>query len=694
MHKDIITVWNIRDLNEYFLSDEFCHRMAVVVGDLSHGNQRLVSAIQKTVAMGSPSPLSKLTSANYPDLPEQIHSLMGYAVDLTLILQAVFQVSLHDRAEGKTTQDRVSEIIYEFHLSEKKKLIHDAIVGAQHLVANDSVVEQIKSLIKENEMTDSDSQLDEMRPTIPLLLSILRFEQSANGPVVNKVILGTLHKVLDLPDYGTVVDEMVDPLNDVETLIDFILYALRNDSLSDSGIPDANRRAGRLMFKLINKTDVTLKFLSITDVEIHSHHGMGEFARVYKGEYRGQQVALKMLDQEISRKKDFCRQALAWRLLVHKSILPLVGIFGEAPQQFLVSPFMSNGTLTQWRKNKPSSVIPDVHRMMLEVARGLQYIHSEGIVHGDLCGENVLLDSDFHCRIAGFGMARHFDATVSPSALLSWLFYFPAPELLGNCDKCGEPDCNGCREDHETSKATTTKAIDVCAFGCLYYLIFFNTYPFQGKDEYQVLRLVARGARPDRLSDPIIEDDIWDIIQRSWLSKPSERPTIQQIVKSLVNAKRVGDARDLIRIRSESSPSEHLTKAQIIPPSAETYPGPPPAATSSLPVIPHSFSTTPSSSPASATATSLPGIFPSLFASLNESTTRGESTVNKLTLDLTCKLLDLPEYTIAASEVNTADVELLIDFLLHVCFVLFSSQLICVKFTPFSYFQTSVACPI
>ncbi len=77
---------------------------------------------------------------------------MRYVVDLTLILQAVFQVSLHDRTEGKATQDRVSEIIYEFHLSEKKKLIHNAIVGAQHLVANDSVVEQIKSLIKENEV--------------------------------------------------------------------------------------------------------------------------------------------------------------------------------------------------------------------------------------------------------------------------------------------------------------------------------------------------------------------------------------------------------------------------------------------------------------------------------------------------------------------------------------------------------------
>ena len=53
------------------------------------------------------------------------------------------------------------------------------------------------------------------------------------------------------------------------------------------------------MFKLMNKTDATLKFLSITDVKIGSHHGMGELARVYQGEYKGQQVALKMLDKEV-----------------------------------------------------------------------------------------------------------------------------------------------------------------------------------------------------------------------------------------------------------------------------------------------------------------------------------------------------------------------------------------------------------
>lgn len=129
-------------------------------------------------------------------------------------------------------------------------------------------------------------------------------------------------------------------------------------------------------------------------------------------------------------------------------------------------------------------------------------------------------------------------------------------------------------------------------------------------DEFQVYRLVARGARPDRLSYPIIEDSTWDIIQRSWRSKPSERPTIQQIVKSLVNATTEGDVRDDIRIRLDS---ESLTKAQIVPPLAETDPSPPTAL--SLPVIPPAI---PPSLPASTTATSLPGIFPALLVSLDE----------------------------------------------------------------------------
>jgi hypothetical protein len=79
---------------------------------------------------------------------------MGYVVDLTLILQAMFQVSLQDQYEGTVTVQHVDEILYEFHSSEKKKKIHHAIrTFAQHS-AKDNVVETIQLLLKENQVRE------------------------------------------------------------------------------------------------------------------------------------------------------------------------------------------------------------------------------------------------------------------------------------------------------------------------------------------------------------------------------------------------------------------------------------------------------------------------------------------------------------------------------------------------------------
>ena len=84
--------------------------------------------------------------------------LMGYVVDLILILQAVFRVSLEDQFEGKVTADRVNDIIYEFVCSGKKDSIHNAIaafVGDQRLPAKGEMTNKIRSLIEENEVRSS-----------------------------------------------------------------------------------------------------------------------------------------------------------------------------------------------------------------------------------------------------------------------------------------------------------------------------------------------------------------------------------------------------------------------------------------------------------------------------------------------------------------------------------------------------------
>jgi hypothetical protein len=93
----------------------------------------------------------------YADLlnrPEHIRCLVGYVVDLTLILGAVFRLSLEERLGKEALRERLDEIICEFHLSERKKAIHTAIwefVGPQRPFAK-AMVDKIESLINGNEV--------------------------------------------------------------------------------------------------------------------------------------------------------------------------------------------------------------------------------------------------------------------------------------------------------------------------------------------------------------------------------------------------------------------------------------------------------------------------------------------------------------------------------------------------------------
>ncbi|KAK0218728.1 kinase-like domain-containing protein [Armillaria fumosa] len=185
---------------------------------------------------------------------------------------------------------------------------------------------------------------------------------------------------------------------------------------------------------------------------------LGRFGEVWRGQVEGMEVAVKQAriftsEDNINKVlRQVRREAIIWKQCDHPNVLPFYGIYCDsAPSTYcLVSPFMVNGSLRQYI-NKTDD--PDRHNLALDITRGMNYLHSLSIVHGDLKGDNILITDDCKAVIADFGISFMMDgttfATSSSSSRRGGTLRWQAPEVF-----------NGSRNSFPT---------DVYSLACVYF---------------------------------------------------------------------------------------------------------------------------------------------------------------------------------------------------------------------------------
>ncbi|KAJ6456478.1 kinase-like domain-containing protein [Mycena sanguinolenta] len=255
----------------------------------------------------------------------------------------------------------------------------------------------------------------------------------------------------------------------------------------------------------------------------------GSFGDVWKGKIQGETVSVKIMriyeeaDFEALLKASmtfhFSREALIWRQLSHPNLLPFFGAyyleFGTKCQLCLVSPWMENGNISRYLKGNPKEV--NRLSLVLDIALGLENLHSLKLVHGDLKAINVLVTRSGRAVLADFGLSSVTDSklflstsSVNAAGTMRW----QAPELF--------------------SGSSNSFASDVYAFACVCYEIFTGTLPFHELSaEVAVMYKVIQGDRPQR--SPSIPDEIWKLMQDCWKADPQQRPSAEQIVFRLRN---------------------------------------------------------------------------------------------------------------------------------------------------------------
>ncbi|OVA01111.1 Protein kinase domain [Macleaya cordata] len=260
----------------------------------------------------------------------------------------------------------------------------------------------------------------------------------------------------------------------------------------------------------------------LSQLFIGNKFASGAHSRIYRGIYKQRAVAVKMVripnqDEETREllEKQFNSEVALLSRLFHPNIVQFIAACKKPPVFCIITEYMSQGTLRMYlNKKQPYSLSTEtILRLALDISRGMQYLHSQGVIHRDLKSNNLLLNDEMRVKVADFGtscLETQCRASKGNMGTYRWM----APEMI--------------------KEKPYTKKVDVYSFGIVLWELTTCLLPFQGMTPVQAAFAVSeKKARPPLPAN--CQPALANLIKRCWSSNPSKRPDFTYIVSVLEN---------------------------------------------------------------------------------------------------------------------------------------------------------------
>ncbi|KAG0696496.1 kinase-like domain-containing protein [Suillus ampliporus] len=211
--------------------------------------------------------------------------------------------------------------------------------------------------------------------------------------------------------------------------------------------------------------------------------------------------------------------------LEHENILPLYGIVMDfGPTVSIVHPWKENGTLSTYLSCKHTTLtVLDRFKLLENIVSGLHYLHSHGLVHGNLSGNHVLVDAHGRASLADPGLSVLVPDILGMSYFrlsTSGAIRFAAPELFktSSSGKVSLPSISS----------------DSYSLGSIIYLVLSGSLPYSTlKRDGDVLVELLLGVAPASSSDSdkSITREQWQFIQGCWSEIPENRRSTNEALE-------------------------------------------------------------------------------------------------------------------------------------------------------------------
>ncbi len=252
--------------------------------------------------------------------------------------------------------------------------------------------------------------------------------------------------------------------------------------------------------------------------------GDGASGIVYAGRWNQQVVAIKRFNVSLLQgdgAREFLSEASMMMTLESEYLVHMHDFIASPPHYCMVMEYMPKGSLYNVLGSDIELPWDKRWVIAMDIAYGVEELHSRNIIHRDIKSLNVLLDDRLRAKVADFGQAKLKTTSRSTKSkreqtgavgTVAWL----APEIVR-----GDVECN--------------KASDMYSLGMLFWELGTRQRPFANAHSAEVMALWVSQGKKEDLSK-VEKPRLAHLIRHCW-EQPGKRPTTQQTLSELMAAK-------------------------------------------------------------------------------------------------------------------------------------------------------------
>ena len=177
----------------------------------------------------------------------------------------------------------------------------------------------------------------------------------------------------------------------------------------------------------------------------------------------GRAVAAKVMDERYSDDpvfiKRFSREARAMARLQHPNLVAIHDFSADGEPIYLIMELIDGGTLRELLAEGGPFPVQAATSTLRNVLRGLEEVHSTGLIHRDIKPDNVLITSHHRVKVGDFGLVRATNAEATSDMIVGTVSYLAPEQVTGE---------------------EITPASDVYSAGIVLFELLTGTVPFSG----------------------------------------------------------------------------------------------------------------------------------------------------------------------------------------------------------------------